>query len=59
MRFKDSALFKITIKAIFPFSSKKLEPEFDLVYGLNAVEAALNANKREFVSLMLSDSDRI
>lgn len=33
--------------------------EHDLIYGINPVEAAIHANRRKIVSLMVSDSDRI
>lgn len=59
MLLKGFSLIRTTVKYLPSFSSKKVELDYDLVYGLNPVEAALNANKREFISLMLSDSDRI
>jgi tRNA G18 (ribose-2'-O)-methylase SpoU len=43
-----------------PFSkTKDIQHEHDLLYGISPVEAALHANRRQFVSLMASDSDRI
>jgi len=38
---------------------KAREYEHDIIYGINPVEAAIHANRRTIVSLMISDSDRI
>lgn len=38
---------------------KKDQHQFDLLYGINPVEAALHSNKRKFIQLLVSDSDRI
>lgn len=43
----------------YPLSNGKEQKPFDLLYGINPVQAALHASKRQIVSLMVSDSEHI
>lgn len=53
-------LTRIKTRPCFSYTKNKADQyEHDLIYGINPVEAAIHANRREIVSLMVSDSDRI
>lgn len=46
----------ITKQLAYRFATNKDQRQFDLIYGVNSVQAALHANRRDVYSLMLSDS---
>ena len=50
---------KIAKGMLFSFVHNKDVRQFDLVYGVNSVQAALHANNRQMLSLILSDSEHI
>lgn len=49
----------ITKRFLLFFATNKEVKQFDLVYGVNSVQVALHANKRQMLSLILSDSEHI